>query len=274
MAAVKNFADKISFEQIKVELLNTAYGNDRTLIARLDPRTLFIWYMLFGIAPWFIYSKTILAGLLLFVIATTIMTRVSRLVIFILILGLLGESGYMLIAALFFGGNLSIVVPLLMLTMKLSVISLASMTTFCSMSPERLGEGLMSIGVPGQVSFSISYGYRMLPNLFDEYNHIFMSYRLRGKSPEKHGIFYWRSAAYFVRLAMKSFYPLLLSMAKRARTTVEALETKGGAYAFSTPQVKKLKLAKLKIGRNDYLFLLLSLIYLVFIFIIGHYIQL
>lgn len=273
MAAAKSFADKLSFEQIKIELLNTAYGNDRTLIAKLDPRTLFLWYTFFGIAPWFIHNRLILAGMLLFVIGTTIMTKVSRLIIFILILGLLGESGYLLVASFFFGGNLGIVIPLLVLTMKLSVISLASITAFCSMSPERLGEGLLRIGVPGQVAFSISYGYRMLPTLFEEYNHIFMSYRLRGKSPEKHGLFYFRTVIYFIKLAVKSFYPLLLSMAKRARTTVEALETKGGQYAFKNPAVKKLKLANLKIGKNDYFFMLISVLYLISIFISSHYVQ-
>ncbi len=67
---------------------------------------------------------------------------------------------------------------------------------------------------------------------------------------------------------MLSFYPLLLSTAKRARTTVEALETKGSMYGFNHPEVKKLKLASLKMKRNDYMFLIGSSIYVIGLFIL------
>ncbi|WP_019240583.1 MULTISPECIES: energy-coupling factor transporter transmembrane component T family protein [Bacillus] len=271
MDYAKSIIDKLSVEQIKIELMNTAYANDQTFIAKLDPRILFIWYGFFGIAPWFIHNEVILFGLLAATIITTIMTKVSRLILLILILGLLGQGGYLLIASLFFGGDLAILQPLLMLTVKLAVISLASITVFCSMSPEKLSVGLLSIGVPGQVAFSISYGYRMLPLLLEEYNHVFMSYRLRGKAPAKKGILYWRSASYFIKLAVMSFYPLLLSTAKRARTTVEALETKGSKNAFKNPQVKKLKLASLRIGQNDYAFLIASILYVTVLYVTGSY---
>ncbi len=271
MDYAKSMIDKLNVEQIKIELMNTTYANDGTLIAKMDPRIMFIWYVFFGIIPWFIHNEIILFGLLAVVIVTTVMTKVSKLILLILVLGLLGQGGYLLIASLFFGGDLSSLQPLLMLTVKLTVISLASITVFCSMSPEKLSVGLLSIGVPGQVSFSISYGYRMLPLLLEEYNHIFMSYRLRGKAPEKKGILYWRSVSYFVKLAVMSFYPLLLSTAKRARTTVEALETKGSKNAFQNPAVKKLKLQSLTIGRKEYIFLAINLAYVIALFAAGFY---
>jgi energy-coupling factor transport system permease protein len=137
------------------------------------------------------------------------------------------------------------------------------------MSPEKLSVGLLSIGVPGQVSFSISYGYRMLPLLLEEYNHVFMSYRLRGRAPQKKGFLYWRITFYFIKLAVLSFYPLLLSIAKRARTTVEALETKGSKNAFKNPAVKKLKLQSLKIRRSDYGFLAVSCLYIITLFMFA-----
>lgn len=155
---------------------------------------------------------------------------------------------------IFFGGNLTTMLPLLILTTKLSVITLASVTVFCSMNPDKLSNGLLKIGVPGQVSFSIAYGYRMLPSLLEEYHHVFQSFRLRGKAPDKKGFLFIRSIAYFVKLAVLSFYPLLLSTAKRARTTVEALETKGSMYGFNHPEVKRLKLEELQMTRKDYLF--------------------
>src|SRR5699024_8277040 len=101
-----------------------------TFLARLDPTTLFIWYLFFGIAPWFIHNEPILIGMLFFVSVTTLIAKVSPLIIIILCLGLLGQGGYLLIASLFFGGNLSTILPLLVLTLKLSVISLASIRLF------------------------------------------------------------------------------------------------------------------------------------------------
>ncbi|MGP7818779.1 energy-coupling factor transporter transmembrane component T family protein [Niallia sp. 01092] len=266
MEYTRKLSEKLSVEQVKIELLNTAYGNSETFLAKLDPRTLFIWYLFFGVAPWFIHNQTILVGLFVFMIVTTFMSRVSLLIIIILCLGLLGQGGYLLIASWFFGGNLQAILPLMILTLKLSIISLASITVFCSMDPEKLSNGLLKIGVPGQVSFSIAYGYRMLPSLLEEYHHVFLSFRLRGKAPKKNGILYWRSIIYFSKIAVLSFYPLLLSTAKRARTTVEALETKGSFYAFSRPEVKKIKLAHLSLQSRDYLFLAISILYVVVLF--------
>ncbi|WP_163580666.1 energy-coupling factor transporter transmembrane component T family protein [Gracilibacillus saliphilus] len=268
MEYTRKFADKLSVEQVKIELLNTAYGNGDTFLAKLDPRTLFIWYLFFGIVPWFIHDVRVLIGMCLFMMVTTYMAKISPLIIFILCLGLLGQGGYLLVVSLFFGGNWTTMLPLLVLTVKLSTISLASISVFCSMNPDKLSDGLLKIKVPGQVSFSIAYGYRMLPTLLEEYHHVFQSFRLRGKAPEKHGFLYIRSIAYFVKIAMLSFYPLLLSTAKRARTTVEALETKGSMYGFNHPEVKKLKLASLKMKRQDYLFLLGSAIYVIALFIL------
>lgn len=261
--------DRLSVEQVKIELLNTAYGNDQTFLAKLDPRSLFIWYLFFGFAPWFIHNETILLGMFVFVTMMMFVARSSPLIIFILCLGLLGQGGYLLIASWFFGGGLETIMPLVILTLKLSIISLASIAVFTSMDPEKLSDGLLKIGVPGQVSFSISYAYRMLPSLIEEYHHVFLSFRLRGKAPDRHGILYWRTITYFIKIAILSFYPLMLSTSKRARTTVEALETKGSFYAFNHAKVKQIKLAYLAFQPRDYCFLAFSLIYVISLFIVG-----
>lgn len=267
MEYTRKWMDKLSVEQVKMELLHTAYGNGDIFFAKLDPRTLFLWYTYFGIAPWFIHNEYVLTGMLLFMLVTTYLAKISPLIMLILVLGLLGQGGSLLIIALFFGGNWATLMPLVLLTVKLTVISLASITVFCSMNPTQLSNGLLKIGVPGQVSFSIAYGYRMLPTLLEEYHHVFQSFRLRGKAPEKRGFLYIRMISYFVKLAVMSFYPLLLSTAKRARTTVEALETKGSMYGFNHPEVKKLKLTSLQMKRRDYLFLLGSFFYVVLLFV-------
>ena len=62
-----------------------------------------------------------------------------------------------------FGGDISSALPLLKLTLKLSVVSLASITVFSGMDPEKISDGLLALGMPAAFSFSLSYGYRILP---------------------------------------------------------------------------------------------------------------
>lgn len=171
--------EKLSIEYVKEELLKTAYGTRDTFLARLDPRSLIVWYLFFGIVPWFIHNKTILSGFLIFMIVMTMVSRVSPLIIIILCLGLLGEISVLLFISLFFGGGFESIAPLFWLTVKLSIIALASIAVFTSMDPERFSDALLSFGVPGQVSFSVAFGYRILPTLMEEFQQIFLSYRLR-----------------------------------------------------------------------------------------------
>ena len=53
----------------------------------------------------------------------------------------------------------------------------------------------------------------------------------------------------------------MLNMAKRSRTTVEALELKGYRYASSNMDVLKIKLSSLAIGRNDLIFAAVSIVW-------------
>ncbi|MNO29243.1 Energy-coupling factor transporter transmembrane protein EcfT [compost metagenome] len=267
--AVKRALNRISVEQIKLELLGNAYNSSSTFLGKLDPRTLLIWYLFFAIAPWFIYNRTILLGMFVFMVCTTVLSRVSPYIIFILSLGLISQIGWMFLLSLFFGGGAESVLPMLTLTLKLSVISLASITVFSSLDPERLSDGLSSLGVPDAFAFSLSYGYRILPTLLEEFHQILLSFRLRGQRPAKHGILYWRTAAYYLRIIVLVFYPLMLNTAKRSRTTVEALETRGYTYALNNPKVKKLKLSYLKLKQADWIFAASSVIYIAVLFSLG-----
>lgn len=261
--------DKLSIEYVKEELLKTAYGNGDTFLARLDPRTLIGWYLFFGIIPWFIHNKTILIGFLLFTICTTIMARTSPFILFILCVGLLSEISVLFFISLFFGGSFESVTPMFWLTVKLAVISLASISVFSSIDPEKFSDALLSLGMPAQVSFSIAFGYRILPTLMEEFHQIFLSYRLRGKAPDSKGFLYWRNIYYFMKILIMSFYPLILNGAKRSRTTVEALETKGFSYSASNPIIKKLKLAYMSFTNKDYFFMVGSISYILFVFWLG-----
>lgn len=65
---------------------------------------------------------------------------------------------------------------------------------------------------------------------------------------------------YQVKIIMLAFYPLMLNTAKRSRTTVEALELKGYRYAATNRAVKRIKLASLKLKKQDFLFIVCSVI--------------
>lgn len=269
MQLVRSWLNKITIERIQLELMNTAYGSGHASLSRLDPRCLLIWYLFFAIVPWFISDLNVLAGMFLMMVVTTILSRVTPFIILVLCLGLIGQVGWLFILSLFFGGDISSALPLLKLTLKLSVVSLASITVFSGMDPEKISDGLLALGMPAAFSFSLSYGYRILPVLFEEFRNVLLSYRLRGKAPEEPGVMYWRMAAYYLKLLVLSFFPLMLATAKRSRTTVEALETRGFSYGMKNLAAKKLKLAHLKVSTRDIMFLSGSAVYVSLLFWIS-----
>lgn len=265
----QSMLDKLSVEQIKIELMRTAFGRQSTLLSRFDPRILIVWYSFFAVAPWFIHNNAILIGMLIPIIALTLSSKVSPLVLIIMGIGLVSEITYILFGSLLFGGSLDGVWPLMTLTLKILLISLASIAVFSSMDPEKLSDALLSMGMPGQFSFGVSYGYRMLPILIEEYHNLIHSFRLRGRSPRNKGILRSRSIVYMAKIAVCAFYPLILNTAKRTRTTVEALEVRGFTYALVSPDAKKLKLAYLRVRPLDIVFLGCSALYMIALFGFG-----
>ena len=259
----ENVLDKFSMDFLRSQVLKNAYGNDDTVIAALDPRILIGWYLFFGVVPWFVSDLPFLLGSFLLVMATTLLARVAGLVLFLFALGVFSQTGYLFVVTLFFGGSAAAIVPLLVLTLKVATVSLASITVFSGLDPDRLSNGLMWYGCPERLSFSISYAYRMLPMLMEEFQNVLLSYRLRG-NPPAHETFGGKVKylVYQVKIIMQSFYPLMLNTAKRSRTTVEALELRGYRYAASSKAVKKLRLAALKVTYNDLLFLALSALWM------------
>ena len=255
----ENILDKFSMEFLRTQVLKNAYGNDDTVIAALDPRILIAWYLFFGLVPWFVHDIPFLLGCFLLVMVTTLLARVAGLVLFLFALGVFSQTGYLFLTTLLFGGDASAIAPLLVLTLKVATISLASVTVFSGLDPDRLSNGLMWFGCPERLSFSLSYAYRMLPMLMEEFQNVLLSYRLRGNPPAHDTLGgKVRYLIYQVRITMESFYPLMLNTAKRSRTTVEALELRGYRYASVNKEVKKIKLSSLKITCNDLLFLAIS----------------
>ena len=258
----ENILDKLSIDFLRNQVLKNAYGNNDTFIAGLDPRMLLVWYLFFGLVPWFIDDLPFLAGCFILVSVTTLMARVAGLVLFFFGLGVFSQTGYLFIVTLLFGGDASAVAPLFILTLKVATVSLASVTVFSGMDPDKLANGLMWFGCPERLSFSISYAYRMLPILMEEFQNVLLSYRLRG-NPPAHESFTGKIKYLFyqIKVIMHSFYPLMLNTAKRSRTTVEVLEIKGYRYAAVNKEVKRIKLSSLRITNNDLLFASVSFLW-------------
>ena len=189
------------------------------------------------------------------------------------LLGVFSQTGYLFIVSLFFGGNTETIIPLLVLTLKVATVSLASITVFSGLDPDKLSNGLMWFGCPERLSFSISYAYRMLPMLMEEFQNVLLSYCLRGKAPEANGIVgKIKYLIYQIKIIIHSFYPLMLNTAKRSRTTVEALEMRGYRYAATNKDVKKMKLSSLKITYDDLLFLAVSFLWMAIIAVVIVYV--
>ena len=259
----ENILDKFSIDFLRNQVLKNAYGNDDTVIAGLDPRILLIWYVFMGLVPWFVDTLWFLLACFLLVFVTTMMARVAGLVLLLFAVGVFTQTGYLFIVSLLFGGDASTVIPLLILTLKVATCSLASVTVFSGLDPDRLSNGLMWFGCPERFSFSISYSYRVLPMLMSEFQNILLSYRLRGNPPAHETLIgKTKYLIYQVKVIIHAFYPLMLNTAKRSRTTVEALEIKGYRYAAVNKEVKKMKLSSLHVTYNDMLFLAISFLWI------------
>ena len=255
----ENILDKLSMDFLRNQVLKNAYGNDDTFIAKRDPRILLVWYVFFALAPWFVDDLPFLLGCFVLVAVTTVMAKVAPLVLVLFCLGVFSQTGYLFVVSLIFGGNAQTVVPLLVLTLKVASVSLASITVFSGLDPDRLSNGLMWFGCPEKLSFSISYAYRMLPMLMEEFQNVLLSYRLRGNAPEHDTLAgKVRYLIYQIKMIIHSFYPLMLNTAKRSRTTVEALEIKGYRYASQNMAVKRIRLASLRLGQKDFYFVGIS----------------
>jgi len=262
--------DTISVEWVKLELLRTAYATRGGLLAIMDPRAVVIWYLIMGLSPWFTHNLTVLGILFTVTAIAVVASRVGPLILGLFVIGLVGESVYILIAAWFFGGDSGTVVALLELTLKLGTLSMASMAAFVSLDPEKLSDALLSFRAPALLSFGVSYGYRMLPILIDEFHTIVDGHRLRSAPLRSAGFLGWRALGRIGSITFAAFYPLMLNTAKRTRTTVEALETRGFTYALEHPDGQRIRLAYLRYRIRDVLLLTATVAIIVGAYLIGY----
>ncbi|AOS61946.1 energy-coupling factor transporter transmembrane component T family protein [Actinoalloteichus hymeniacidonis] len=244
--------DVLSVEWVKLELIRTAYATRGGLFATMDPRMVIGWYLVFAVAPWLTHNLTVLALLFAAGVVSIVLARVGPLILGLFVIGLGLELLYIVIAASFFGGDLATLVALLELTLKLGAVSLASMAAFVSLDPEKLSDALLALRMPSMLAFGVSYGYRMLPILIEEFSTVFEGYRLRSAAPARRGLLGWRVLVHWSRLVVLCFYPIFLNTAKSVRTTVEALETRGFTYATVDGRGRRIRLSYLRFGFRDY----------------------
>jgi energy-coupling factor transport system permease protein len=152
--------------------------------------------------------------------------------------------------------------------LKLTIISVISLAVFSAMSPQKISQGLLRLGVPRQLTFGITYGYRMMPLLVEEYHALINSFRLRSKVPEKQGLFRWRYYKYLLVLSARAFYPLIFNVAKRARVTVEAMETKGFSHSLGDEKSRQLRTGDMLLAPRDVSFVFGSLLFVAGVWIV------
>lgn len=145
--------------------------------------------------------------------------------------------------------------------LKLTIISVISLAVFSAMSPQKISKGMLRLGVPRQLTFAIAYGYRMMPLLVEEYHALINSFRLRSEVPENTGWLKWRYFYYLLKLSVKAFYPLIFNVAKRARVTVEAMETKGFSHSLGDEKSRELRTDGMEIMPRDLAFVFGSLLF-------------
>lgn len=261
--------DVLSVEWIKLELIRTAYATRGGLFSMMDPRVVLGWYLMLAITPWFTHNLTVLAVFFVLGAISVALARVGPLILALFVFGLLTETAYIFIAALFFGGDLTTIIALTELTLKLGAISMASMAAFVSLDPEKLSDALLSLRAPALLAFAVSYGYRMLPILVEEFNTVFDNYRLRSAPPEKPGFLGSRNVIHWASMAIRSFYPIFLNTAQSVRTTVEALETRGFTYATVDQRGRDIRLAYLKVRGLDIAVVAVTLVLVIVAFWAG-----
>lgn len=251
MTVARKQRDVLSVEWVKLELIRTAYSTRGGLFAAMDPRAVLGWYVMLALAPWFTHNLTTIACLFLLGTASVALARVGPLVLGLFVIGLGFELVYLVLAATLFGGDFTTFVALTEVTMKIGVVSLASLAAFVSLDPEKLSDALLALRCPPAIAFAVSYGYRMMPILVEEFSTVMEGYRLRQAPPAKAGILGWRHLAHWATLAVRAFYPIFLNTAKSVRTTVEALEARGFTFATIDGRGRKIRIGGLRYGWLD-----------------------
>lgn len=243
--------DRASVEWVVLELMRVAYATRGGFLARRDPRAVVLWYAVCAVVPWFTYDLRVLGAFFVLALGCALAARIGPLLLGLFVLGTVGELVYVLVLAFVLDGDLGALVGLAQAFLKLSTVSLVSMAAFVSLDPEKISDALLALRLPAILGFAVSYGYRMVPVLVEEFRTIVDGHRMRGAPSRGHGFLGWRTVVRGASIAVQAFYPLVLNTAKRTRTTVEALETRGFTSSARDGAGRRLRLAHLRYTPGD-----------------------
>lgn len=244
--------DRVAVDWVVLELMRVAYATRGGFLAVRDPRAVVWWYLIGACAPWFTDDAGVLAVLFTAALAAASAARIGPLLLGLFLLGVAGDLLYLLVMLLVLREDPATVVTLVVPVLKLGTVSLVGMAAFASLDPEKVADALLALRAPPVLGFAVSYGYRMIPVLVDEFRTIVDGHLLRGAPPRGPGFLGLRAAARAAAVLARSFYPLVLNTARRTRTTAEALETRGFTAAGpASGRARALRLAHLRFGPPD-----------------------
>jgi len=99
----------ISIADIKIDLMRTAYDNDRALLNSFDPRVVLLWTVLFMIVPWLFYDPLPLAILLAAAFVLAALSQVSKYLLALLLFGQVTNVGFFVVMVPAIGGTIQAV---------------------------------------------------------------------------------------------------------------------------------------------------------------------
>jgi len=156
---------------------------------------------------------------------------------------------------------------ILELSLAMTVRFITLITTFSifflTTSPDKLSLALEKAHVPYELNFAFITAIRFVPVLADEAQTIIDAQKARGLELEK-GNFLQR-----IRNYLPILLPLIINSIRRSLELAEAMESR----AFGSMK-KRSNLYELRMTRNDYLVLVLSLVILFFVLYTRFFIQL
>src|SRR5699024_12615239 len=108
-------------------------GKPNVYFSKIDPRLLIFWYLFISLLPWFTFNNTILISIIIYTTFLAVISRVSPLILTLLLIVIITELFTIFVVTVFFAGvSLEAVMPLLTLSMKICIISIASSSVFTS----------------------------------------------------------------------------------------------------------------------------------------------
>jgi len=222
--------------------------NDRSWLARRDPRLKLAWLAVLSLASVLIESRTGLYALFAASLVVAIGVRLSART-WIVIGAILATLawGTVLSQALFFMGDrttphITLIAPRsfryfdfagvqlwrdgalfgLLQSLRLLAVTLAGLSVCLSTSPQRLLAALVAVRVPVAVSFMSIAALRFLPTILAEWATVRQSCRLRGYRPRP-----WRAPWNTLRMETALMAPVLAASLRRAATLATSLSNRG-----------------------------------------------